>query len=300
MFAESIKTNVPTDLLRTLVTVCEFRSFTKAAQLLQLTQPAVIQQIRKLEIIIGSEIIDRRLSGINLTESGLEILKSAQRLLSINDQIIFESGNDIGLQIIRLGVPNLFARSVLPKIVAEIRSMAPHTQLQICCDNSPNVLRMLRLGYLDIAFAYGDANDMADAMGSWVEDIGWVRASTLTVPPDDLVPLISSPNVLRVDQIATEALKRNNRRYQIVFSAVDFGARFAAVAAGLGYMPLTRRLVPPHLVIETQALPPLGDFMVGIFVREEFKVSGLRSLIAALHAAASPGPVFTDLGVPSL
>jgi DNA-binding transcriptional LysR family regulator len=297
MFAESIKTNVPTDLLRTLVTVCEFRSFTKAAQLLQLTQPAVIQQIRKLEIIIGSEIIDRRLSGINLTESGLEILKSAQRLLSINDQIIFESGNDIGLQIIRLGVPNLFARSVLPKIVQEIRTKTPNAQLQICCDNSPNVLRMLRLGYLDIAFAYGDANDMADAMGSWVEDIGWVRASNLTVPPDDPVPLISSPNVLRVDQIATEALKRNNRRYQIVFSAVDFGARFAAVAAGLGYMPLTRRLVPPHLVIETQALPPLGDFMVGIFVREEFKVSG--SLIAALHAAASPGAVFTDLGVPS-
>jgi DNA-binding transcriptional LysR family regulator len=299
MFAESIKTNVPTDLLRTLVTVCEFRSFTKAAQLLQLTQPAVIQQIRKLEIIIGSEIIDRRLSGINLTESGSEILKSAQRLLSINDQIIFESGNDIGLQIIRLGVPNLFARSVLPKIVAEIRSQAPSTQLQICCDNSPNVLRMLRLGYLDIAFAYGDANDMADAMGSWVEHIGWVRASNLTMPPDDAVPLISSPNVLRVDQIATEALKRNNRRYQIVFSAVDFGARFAAVAAGLGYMPLTRRLVPPNLVIEDHALPPLGDFMVGIFVREEFKVKGLRSLIAALKEAASPGPTFIDLGAPA-
>ena len=32
-------------------------------------------------------------------------------------------------------------------------------------------------------------------------------------------------NVLRVDQIATEALKRNKRRYQIVFSAADFGAR---------------------------------------------------------------------------
>jgi DNA-binding transcriptional LysR family regulator len=105
--------------------------------------------------------------------------------------------------------------------------------------------------------------------------------------------------VLRVDQIATEVLKRNNRRYQIVFSAVDFGARFAAVAAGLGYMPLTRRLVPPNLVIEDHALPPLGDFMVGIFVREEFKVKGLRSLIAALKEAASPGPVFTDLGVPS-
>ena len=40
-------------------------------------------------------------------------------------------------------------------------------------------------------------------------------------------------NGCAVDQIATEALKRNKRRYQIVFSAADFGARFAAVAAGL-------------------------------------------------------------------
>ena len=90
MFAESIKTNLPTELLRTLVTVCEFRSVTKAAQLLQLTQPAVLQQIRKLEIIIGSEIINRQLAGVNLTETGVEILKSARQLLSINDTIISE------------------------------------------------------------------------------------------------------------------------------------------------------------------------------------------------------------------
>lgn len=202
MFAESIKTNLPTELLRTLVTVCEFRSVTKAAQLLQLTQPAVLQQIRKLEIIIGSDIIDRKLAGINLTETGSEILKSAQRLLSINDKIILECGSQTGLQIVRLGVPNLFAKSVLPKIVEEIRQKAPRAQLQICCDNSPNVLRMLRLGYLDIAFAYGEAQDMADAMGSWVEEIGWVRASSFAASPDEPVPLISSPNVLRVDQTA--------------------------------------------------------------------------------------------------
>jgi DNA-binding transcriptional LysR family regulator len=148
---------------------------------------------------------------------------------------------------------------------------------------------MQRLGYLDIVFAYGDADDMKDAMASWVEDIGWVRAIGFKPPPDGIVPLISSPNVLRVDQIATEALKRNKRRYQIVFSAADFGARFAAVAAGLGYMPLTRRLVPTNLVFEEHALPPLGNFMVGIFLRDEFKTKGIAPLVSALAAVARPG-----------
>jgi DNA-binding transcriptional LysR family regulator len=209
--------------------------------------------------------------------------------LSINDKIIFECGGELSLPIIRLGVPNLFARSVLPKIVEQIQSKAPNIQLQICCDNSPNVLRMQRLGYLDIVFAYGDADDMKDAMASWVEEIGWVRAIGFKPAPDGIVPLISSPNVLRVDQIATEALKRNKRRYQIVFSAADFGARFAAVAAGLGYMPLTRRLVPTNLVFEEHALPPLGTFMVGIFVRDELKTKGIAPLVSALAAVARPG-----------
>jgi DNA-binding transcriptional LysR family regulator len=218
-------------------------------------------------------------------------------LLSINDKIIFESGDEAGLQIVRLGVPNLFAKSVLPKIVEEIRARYPKAQLQVCCDNSPNVLRMLRMGYLDIAFAYGEANDMDDAMGSWVEEIGWVRASSFAASPDEPVPLISSPNVLRVDQIATDALKRSKRRYQIVFSAVDFGARFAAVAAGLGYLPLTRRLVPPNLVIEEHTLPPLGSFMVGIFVRKDFNVNDVRSLVAALVNVARPEPSLTHRAI---
>ena len=73
-----------------------------------------------------------------------------------------------------------------------------------------------------------------------------------------------------------------------MFSAVDFAARFAAVAAGLGYMPLTNRLCPPNLVLEERGLPPLGSFAVGIFVREEFEPKGLKAMIGGLQAVSSP------------
>jgi len=290
MFVDSIRTNVPTELLRTLVTVCELRSFTKAAQLLQLTQPAVSEQIKKLEIIIGREIINRRLSGINLTPSGLEVLKSAQRLLSINDQIVFECGTEGNLQFIRFGVPNLLAGTMLPSIVREVRTHAPDAQLQICCENSPSLLRMLRLGYLDVTFAYFEPGDGADAVRSWTEELGWVRAVDFEMPLDEPVPIISSPSLLQVDHMAAEAMKREKRRYRIVFSAVDFGARFAAAAAGLGYMPLTRRIKPPHLVTEERLLPRLGSFQIGLFVREEFEMKGWRSFVSALELIGDPRP----------
>jgi DNA-binding transcriptional LysR family regulator len=213
------------------------------------------------------------LAGINLTETGSEILKSAQRLLSINDKIILECGSQTGLQIVRLGVPNLFAKSVLPKIVEEIRQKAPRAQLQICCDNSPNVLAHAALGYLDIAFAYGEAQDMADALGSWVEEIGWVRASGFAAPDGSGA----------AHQLSQRASGRSDRHRcaQAQQAALSnrvlggrFRARFRGRAAGLGYLPLTRRLVPPILVIEEDTLPPLGNFMVGIFVREGFQRDG--------------------------
>src|SRR4029078_10379107 len=115
---------------------------------------------------------------------GSKYLRQARQLLSINDKIIFESGDQAGLQIVRLGIPNLFAKSVLSKIVEEIRAWASKAQLQVCCDNSPNVLRMLHMGYLDIAFAYGEANDMADAKGSWVDEMGWGGGATFTASAD--------------------------------------------------------------------------------------------------------------------
>jgi DNA-binding transcriptional LysR family regulator len=50
-------TNIPTDLLRTLVAVVDLRSFTKAAQSLGVTQPAVSAQIRRLQFLLGADLL---------------------------------------------------------------------------------------------------------------------------------------------------------------------------------------------------------------------------------------------------
>ncbi len=89
--------NIPTDLLRTLVAVTEMRSFTKAAQSLGVTQPAVSAQIKRLQYLLGYEVLDKSAPGVSLTPRGEIVVNNARRLLSINDEILqLTSGNHSG------------------------------------------------------------------------------------------------------------------------------------------------------------------------------------------------------------
>jgi len=81
-------TNIPTDLLRTLVAVVDLRSFTKAAQSLGVTQPAVSAQIKRLQYLLGYEVLDKSAPGVSLTPRGEIVVSNARRLLSVNDEIL--------------------------------------------------------------------------------------------------------------------------------------------------------------------------------------------------------------------
>ena len=276
--------NIPTELLRTFVAVYELGSFTKAAHLFDLTQPAVSAHMRKLEVMLGGNLIEKKLSGISLTARGEQALKSARRLLAINDELVAACGTQHRLHGIRLGIPNISAEG-LRNVIGAFRKESGHGRVRICCDNSLGLLEGIRSGYLDLAFVFADQSEMRDAVTSWREDLVWVRAPDLVLEPGGVVALISSPNWLVPDRRSTEALDRAKRPYEIVFSAFDGSSRIAAVGAAVGCMVMPRSHVPPSLVIEDSGiLPEVGPVTAGIIVREDLDVEELRPIVAELRA----------------
>src|ERR1700691_2010008 len=111
-------TNIPTDLLRTFVSVVELRSFTRAAKAQGMTQPAVSAQIRRLQSLLAAELFDKSAPGVSLTPMGEQVIESARHLLSVNDHILQIARPPAVAQIVRVGVPGDYIGAELATMLA--------------------------------------------------------------------------------------------------------------------------------------------------------------------------------------
>jgi DNA-binding transcriptional LysR family regulator len=284
-------TTVPTDLLRTLVTVVDLRSFTKAAQSLGVTQPAVSAQIKRLQILLGSDLLDKSAPGVALTEKGELVVNYARRLLTINDRILQIAGPRRAEPPLRIGVPSDFAATILPATLVEFRARYPGLRFHVRADISDNLLRDLRQGHLDLAVALTTSGPALDVRHHWREEVAWVRSPALDFAASSPLPLASLGDESVVHRLATEALSQAGRDYDTVFTAFSLAALLAGVAAGIGVTLLPARSVPPELGLQDQGvLPKPADMWCGIYLREGIEREVLAELADTMGDVLRPRP----------
>jgi DNA-binding transcriptional LysR family regulator len=140
-------TNIPTDILRTLIAVVDLQSFTKAAVSHGVTQPAVSAQIKRLQVLLGGELFDRSSQGVRLTPHGELVVSYARRLLSINDQIVhLGSAGPRPQLVIRVGTSSDYVASHLPDILGRFRALWPEVRFSVRSDYYDPLVRELRSG----------------------------------------------------------------------------------------------------------------------------------------------------------
>ena len=126
--------NIPTELLRTLVFVVDQRSFTKAAQSLGVTQPAVSAQIKRLQFLLGYELLDKSAPGVSLTPRGEMVVAHARRMLSVNDQIAQLGGGQPTAQTVRVAMPGQRLRNRAKVAGILIPAKSPGMATRTVCD----------------------------------------------------------------------------------------------------------------------------------------------------------------------
>lgn len=290
------RVNIPTDLLRTLVTVIDQRSFTRAARTLGLSQPAVSAHIKRLQAMLGNDLFARPGSGLNLTAKGELVVNYARRLLSINDLIVNVTEPNPGAQTIRIGVPEDFLGGSLPRPLAEFRKQRPDLRFSLRNGGLEPLVSELRQGELDIVIGLSSTEPAIDARHHWTEQTVWLRGRSTRLSATGPVPLVSFGEDCVYHRTAVCALNQSGRCSELVFTGPTIASLAAAVAAGLGIMALPRsRVRSPDLKIWREApLPKLSDLVWEVYLREGAKrgpAEELADLITAALRRSSAGAI---------
>ena len=233
--------NVPTDLLRTFIAVTDLRSFTRAAQALGVTQPAVSAQIKRLQMLLGAELFDKSAPGVTLTAKGEVIVNYARRLLALNDQMLDVTTRGGPVARLRIGLAVDYFEGPILRALARFRA-----RIRICgCRSPPNIpsslLRDLRRGDYDLVVAASDTEQPENPNRRWLEPSGWGAASAAVAQGEGPVPLLVVGESSLSRRLSVSALERAGQDYQIVYVAGSFAGLIQAAAAGLGVACWARR-----------------------------------------------------------
>ncbi|KWI75263.1 LysR family transcriptional regulator [Burkholderia ubonensis] len=140
-------------LLRTFLTVTELRHFSRAADALHMSQPALSKQIGALEASLGGRLFERGRHGATLTPFGERFLSDAQALVRDADEILSRareasSGRRGHL---RIGIC-LSVLTIVPRLIAEFRRQHPDVAVTLSDLSSAEQARRILAGKLDAGF----------------------------------------------------------------------------------------------------------------------------------------------------
>lgn len=263
-------TNIPTDLLRTLVAVVDLRSFTKAAQSLGVTQPAVSAQIKRLQGLLGTELLDKSAPGVTLTSAGELVVNYARRLLSINDQILDFATPRPTSQTLRIGATGDFTAAHISNGLACFRARRPQLRFIVRSSLMDELLRDMREGDLDVVVWVSPTAPTFAARHCWTEELVWLRGPATQIDGTGPVPLVSYGDECPFTRCMIAALNAVGRDSELVFMGSSITGIGAAVVSGVGISALPRNTanLPGLTVWDDAPLPKLPEFFCGVLVRE--------------------------------
>ena len=143
--------------IRAFVAVAKARNFTRAAEALQLAQPAVSMAIGKLEEQLELTLFSRQGRQVALTAEGEVFLRHAERILGDCLAADTEMAELKGLARgeVRIGIPPMMSSYYFPRVIRDFRARYPHLQLSVLGEGAARIQRMIASGEIDMGVIAG-------------------------------------------------------------------------------------------------------------------------------------------------
>lgn len=140
--------------LKVFVTAARTLSFSKCAELMHVSQPAVSRHIGEIEARYGMPLFSRGSSGVALTKAGQLFLSHAETLLSAYQKMDYDMDilGQAGRGSLSVGASTTIAMYLLPPVLASFMNISDGLDVSVLSGNSENVEQWLKDGKIDIGF----------------------------------------------------------------------------------------------------------------------------------------------------
>ena len=284
--------------LKVFHTVARLLSFTKAAEELHMTQPAVTFQVRQLEEYFNTRLFDRTHNKVNLTPAGERVAEFAERIFDLYAEM--ESGvRDLTGEIsgaLTIGASTTIAEYMLPALLGEFKNQYPDINLRLKVSNSEGIVSMVEHNVIDLGVVESPVNNKNLIVEVCHED----QLVLVAAPDHELVKrggkvnasdIVRYPFVSREEGSGTrDVVMQYLMEHKVSPGDMNFSLELGspeaikgAVEAGMGITILSRSIIGKELKLNMLAELPLDPPLVRPFSfvrqRQKFRVTVMEKLL---------------------
>jgi DNA-binding transcriptional LysR family regulator len=284
--------------LKVFHTVARLLSFTKAAEELHMTQPAVTFQVRQLEEYFNTRLFDRTHNKVSLTPAGERVAEFAERIFDLYAEM--ESGvRDLTGEIsgaLTIGASTTIAEYMLPALLGEFKNQYPDINLRLKVSNSEGIVSMVEHNVIDLGVVESAVNNKNLIVEVCHED----QLVLVAAPDHELVkrggkvnasdiaryPFVSREEGSGTRDVVMQYLMEHNVSPGDMTFSLELGSPEAikgAVEAGMGITILSRSIIGKELKLNMLAELPLDPPLVRPFSfvrqRQKFRVTVMEKLL---------------------
>lgn len=283
--------------LQVFHTVAKLLSFTKAAEELHMTQPAVTFQIRQLEEHFNTRLFDRTHNRISLTEAGSKVYDFSDRIFVLNAEMenaVREITGEISGVLI-LGASTTIAEYMLPSLLGDFKRKYPDVSIRLKVSNSDGIVSMVENNTIDLGVVEAPVSNKNLSVETCRTD-----QMVLIVPPDhelaseevfDLRRLPDFPYICREEGSGTREVLRESMTHigheqqelQVVMELGSPEAIKGAVEAGMGISILSRSTVSKELalgsLVAINVSPAVERPFSFVHQKQKFRLRAMEELL---------------------
>ena len=294
--------------LQVFYTVARLLSFTKAAETLHMTQPAVTFQVRQLEDHFNTRLFDRTHNRVSLTEAGRKTYEYAERIFELyaemEDAVKELTGDVSGA--LTLGASTTVAEYMLPGLLKGFKQGYPEVNLRLKVSNSEGIVSMVENSMIDLGVVEAPVTNK-----NLLVEVCQVDQLVVAIPPSHQIAekesitmeeVLHFPFICReegsgtreviMEYITQMGLDRNELNVCMELGSPE--SIKGAVEAGMGISILSRTTLNKELALGSllcvELDPPLERAFSFVRQRQKFRLRAMEELLnfARLYCQEHP------------